>query len=145
MNEPETTIVGNLTADPELRFTPSGRAVANFIVASTPRSFDKNKSEYVEGETFFLRCSVWNDYAENVAESLEKGMTVIAHGRLKSRTWEDNDGNKRTNVELDVNEVGPTLRFATARVRKHKSVTKLKTNTTTGAPNTSTDSEELPF
>lgn len=115
----ETTIcvVGNLTADPELRFTPSGSAVANFTIASTPRTFDKQSQEFKDGETLFLRASVWRDYAEHVAESLTKGTAVVAQGRLKARSYEK-DGQKRTSYELDVDEIGPTLRFATAKVTK---------------------------
>lgn len=111
------TIIGNLTADPELRFTPSGAAVANFTVASTPRSFDKNTNEWKDGETLFMRCSVWRNAAENVAESLARGTSVIVVGRLKMRSY-DKDGEKRTVVELDVDEVGPSLRRATAKVSK---------------------------
>ena len=118
-NEPITTIVGNLTAEPELRFTPSGAAVANFTVASTPRTFDKNANEWKDGEPLFMRCSVWRDAAENVAESLHKGMRVIVQGRLVSRSWEDKDtGQKRTVVEMQVDEVGPSVRYATAQVAK---------------------------
>jgi len=108
------TIVGNLTADPELRFTPSGAAVADFTVASTPRRFDKTANEWRDGETLFMRCSIWRDAAENVAESLRKGMRVIAVGNLVQRSWDDRDGNKRTVVELQVEEVGPSLRKAKA-------------------------------
>ncbi|HKX68167.1 MAG TPA: single-stranded DNA-binding protein [Intrasporangium sp.] len=112
------TIIGNLTADPELRFTPSGAAVANFTVASTPRMFDRQSNEWKDGETLFMRCSVWRDAAENVAESLQRGMRVIASGRLKSRSYETKEGEKRTVVELDVDEIGPSLRSATAKVNK---------------------------
>jgi len=112
------TVVGNLTADPELRFTPSGAAVANFTVASTPRSFDKNSNEWKDGEALFLRCSVWRQAAENVAESLQRGMGVIVQGRLKQRSFETKEGEKRTVYELDVEEVGPSLKFATAKVTK---------------------------
>lgn len=115
-NEPLITVVGNLTADPELRFTPSGAAVANFTVASTPRT--KQGDEWVDGEPLFLGCSVWREYAENVAESLQKGMRVIVQGRLKARSYETREGEKRTVFELDVDEVGPSLRYATARVAK---------------------------
>lgn len=110
-----TTIIGNLTADPELRFTPSGAAVANFTVASTPRTFDKQSNEWKDGETLFMRCSVWRNAAENVAESLSKGTRVIVQGRLKMRSFEQ-DGQKRTVVEMEVDEVGPSLTFATAKV-----------------------------
>lgn len=112
------TVVGNLTADPELRFTPSGAAVANFTVASTPRTFDKNTNEWKDGEALFLRCSVWRQAAENVAESLHKGTAVIVQGRLKQRSYETKEGEKRTVYELDVDEVGPSLRWATAKVTK---------------------------
>ncbi len=112
------TIVGNLTNDPELRFTPSGAAVANFTVASTPRSFDRNSNEWKDGETLFLRCSVWREAAENVAESLTRGTAVIAVGRLQSRTFETKEGEKRTVIELACDEVGPSLRRATAKVTK---------------------------
>lgn len=112
------TVVGNLTADPELRFTPSGAAVANFTVASTPRTFDKNTNEWKDGEALFLRCSVWRQAAENVAESLQRGSAVIVQGRLKQRSYETKEGEKRTVYELDVEEVGPSLKFATAKVTK---------------------------
>jgi len=112
------TIIGNLTGDPELRFTPSGAAVANFTVASTPRAFDRQANEWKDGETLFMRCSVWREAAEHVAESLTKGTAVIVVGRLKSRSYDAKDGEKRTVVELDVDEVGPSLRRATAKVTK---------------------------
>lgn len=112
------TIVGNLIADPELRFTNSGAPVANFTVASTPRNFDRESREWKDGETLFMRCSVWRDYAENVAESLTKGMRVMVQGRLQQRNWETPQGEKRSTVELQVDEVGPVLRFATAKVQR---------------------------
>ena len=112
------TVVGNLTADPELRFTPNGAAVANFTVASTPRTFDRQTNEWKDGEALFLRCSVWREAAENVAESLTKGMRVIVQGRLRARSYDDRDGNRRTSWELDVDEVGPALKFATAKVTR---------------------------
>jgi len=112
------TVVGNLTADPELRFTPSGAAVANFTVASTPRNFDKNSNEWVDGEAMFLRCSIWRQAAENVAESLQRGMRVVVQGRLKARSYEDREGQKRTVFELEVDEVGPSLKYATAKVNR---------------------------
>ena len=115
--ETPISIVGNLTGDPELRFTPSGAAVANFTVASTPRTFDKNTNEWKDGEAMFLRCSVWQQHAENVAETLQKGQRVIVQGRLKSRSYEK-DGEKRTVFEIDVDEVGPALRYATAQVTR---------------------------
>jgi len=110
------TIVGNLTTDPELRFTPSGAAVANFTIASTPRSFDKSADSWKDGETLFMRCAVWRDQAEFAAESLTKGSRVIALGRLKSRSFDTKEGDKRTVLELDVEEVGPSLKNATAKV-----------------------------
>jgi len=112
------TIVGNLTNDPELRFTPSGAAVANFTVASTPRSFDRNSNEWKDQPTLFMRCSVWREAAENVAESLTRGMAVIVQGRLQQRDYETKEGEKRTVVELACEEVGPSLRRATAKVTK---------------------------
>ena len=112
------TVVGNLTDDPELRFTPSGAAVANFTVASTPRNFDKNTNEWVDGEAMFLRCSIWRQAAENVAESLQRGMRVVVQGRLKARSYETREGEKRTVLEIDVEEIGPSLKFATAKVNR---------------------------
>jgi single-strand DNA-binding protein len=112
------TVVGNLTDDPELRFTPSGAAVANFTVASTPRTFDKNSNEWVDQEAMFLRCSIWRQAAENVAESLQRGMRVVVQGRLKARTYETREGEKRTVFELEVDEIGPSLKFATAKVNR---------------------------
>src|SRR6195952_1522666 len=112
------TVVGNLTADPELRFTPSGAAVASFTIASTPRTFDKNSNEWKDGEALFLRCSIWRQAAENCAESLTRGMRVIASGRLKQRSYETREGEKRTVIELEVDEVGPSLKYAAAKVNK---------------------------
>lgn len=112
------TVIGNLTDDPELRFTPSGAAVANFTVASTPRSFNKQSNAWEDGETLFLRCAIWRQAAENVAESLTRGTRVIVQGRLKSRTFETREGEKRTVFELDVEEVGPSLTWATAKVTR---------------------------
>ncbi|MCI2421147.1 single-stranded DNA-binding protein [Saccharopolyspora sp. K220] len=112
------TIVGNLTADPELRFTPSGAAVANFTVASTPRVFDRQSGEWKDQEALFLRCSIWRQAAENVAESLVRGSRVLVTGRLKQRSFETKEGERRTVVELDVDEIGPSLRYATAKVNK---------------------------
>lgn len=112
------TVVGNLTADPELRFTPSGAAVANFTVASTPRTLDKSTNEWKDGEALFLRCSVWRQAAENVAESLTKGTAVIVQGRLKQRSFETKEGEKRTVYELDVDEIGPSLKWASAKVNR---------------------------
>src|SRR5215210_1182083 len=112
------TVVGNLVDDPELRFTPSGAAVANFRIASTPRTFDKQTNEWKDGDALFLSCSVWRQAAENVAESLQKGMRVVVQGRLKQRQYETREGEKRTVVELDVEEVGPSLKYATAKVTR---------------------------
>ncbi|MFD2363324.1 MULTISPECIES: single-stranded DNA-binding protein [unclassified Arthrobacter] len=116
--ETTITVIGNLTSDPELRFTPSGSAVANFTIASTPRTFDRQSNEWKDGETLFLRASVWREAAENVAESLTKGMRVIVTGRLKSRSYETKEGEKRTVIELEVDEVGPSLRYANAKVNR---------------------------
>ena len=112
------TLVGNLTADPELRFAQSGAAVANFTIASTPRAFDKQSNEWKDGDTMFLNCSVWRQAAENVSETLTKGMRVIVQGRLKSRSYDDREGNRRTVFEVDVDEVGPSLAWATAVVTR---------------------------
>jgi single-strand DNA-binding protein len=112
------TIIGNLTNDPEVRFTSTGVAVANFTVASTPRAFDRQSNEWKDGETLFMRCSVWRDVAENVAESLQRGSRVIVSGRLKSRSYDTKEGEKRTVIELEVDEVGASLRYATAKVNK---------------------------
>ena len=113
------TIVGNLTGDPELRFTPSGAAVANFTVASTPRVYDRGTQQWKDGDTLFMRCSIWREAAENVAETLVKGARVIAQGRLVQRSYETRDGEKRTQVELQVDEVGPSLRYASAKVTRN--------------------------
>jgi single-strand DNA-binding protein len=112
------TVVGNLTADPELRFTPSGAAVASFTVASTPRTFDRQSNEWKDGEALFLRCSIWRQAAENVAESLTRGMRVVVQGRLQQRSFETREGEKRTVIEMQVDEVGPSLRYATAKVNR---------------------------
>ncbi|HMD12714.1 MAG TPA: single-stranded DNA-binding protein [Marmoricola sp.] len=112
------TVVGNLTDDPELRFTPSGAAVANFTVASTPRTLNKQTNEWEDGEALFLSCSVWRQAAENVAESLTRGMRVVVQGRLKARSYETREGEKRTVFEIEVEEVGPSLKFATAKVTR---------------------------
>ena len=111
-------MIGNLVDDPELRFTPSGYAVANFTVASTPRNFDKKTNEWKDGDTLFLRCSLWREAAENVAETLSKGTRVILSGRLKQRSYETKEGDKRTVFEVEVDEVGPSLRYATAKITK---------------------------
>jgi single-strand DNA-binding protein len=112
------TVIGNLTDDPELRFTPSGAAVAKFRVASTPRTMDRTSNEWKDGEPLFLACTVWRQAAENVAESLQRGSRVIVSGRLKQRTYETREGEKRTVYELEVDEIGPSLRYATAKVQK---------------------------
>jgi single-strand DNA-binding protein len=112
------TVVGNLTADPELRYTQNGIPVANFTVASTPRNFDKQSNEWKDGDALFLRCSVWREFAEHVAGSLTKGMRVIVTGRLKQRSYQDREGNNRISIELEVDEIGPSLRYATAQVTR---------------------------
>ncbi|MFV0373405.1 single-stranded DNA-binding protein [Microbacterium sp.] len=112
------TIVGNLTADPELRYTQNGLPVANFTIASTPRNFDRQSGEWKDGEALFLRASVWRDFAEHVAGSLTKGARVVATGRLKQRSYQDREGNNRTAIELEVDEIGPSLRYATAQVTR---------------------------
>ena len=117
-NETVITVVGNLTADPELRFTPAGAAVANFTVASTPRTFDRQSNEWKDGDALFMRCNIWREAAENVAESLTRGARVVVTGRLRQRSYETREGEKRTVVELEVDEVGPSLRYATAKVNK---------------------------
>ncbi|HEY5878125.1 MAG TPA: single-stranded DNA-binding protein [Nakamurella sp.] len=116
--ETTITVIGNLTADPELRFTQSGAAVANFTVASTPRQFDRNSGEWKDGNALFMRCSLWRQPAENAAESLSKGARVIVTGRLEQRSYETKEGEKRTVVELQVDEIGPSLRYATAKVNR---------------------------
>jgi single-strand DNA-binding protein len=116
--ETTITVVGNLTADPELRFTQSGAAVASFTVASTPRTFDKASGEWKDGDALFLRCNVWRQVAENVAESLTRGSRVLVTGRLRQRSFETKEGEKRTVMELEVDEIGPSLRYATAKVNK---------------------------
>ena len=116
--ETSITIVGNLTADPDLKFTQSGIPAANFTVASTPRTFDKQSNQWVDGDPLFLRCTVWRDYAEHVAESLSKGMRVIVQGNLRANQWTDKQGNNRTTYQIDVAEIGPSLRYATAQVSK---------------------------
>lgn len=112
------TVIGNITSDPELRFTPSGSAVANFTIASTPRTFDRQTNDWKDGDTLFLRSSIWREAAENVAETLTKGMRVIAQGRLKSRSYETQEGEKRFVTELEVDEIGPSLRYASAKVTR---------------------------
>ncbi len=117
-NEPATTVTGNLTADPELRFTPGGRPVASFTIANTPRFPDKATGEWKDGETWFVRCSAWGDMAENIATSLSKGNAVVATGRLRSRSWETPEGAKRSVVEMTVDDLGPSLRRAVVKVTK---------------------------
>ena len=116
--ETTITVIGNLVDDPELRFTPSGAPVANFRIASTPRTFDKQSNEWKDGDALFLTCSVWRQAAENVAESLQRGMRVVVQGRLKSRQYETREGEKRTVFEIEVEEIGPSLKFATAKVNR---------------------------
>lgn len=116
--ETQITVIGNLVADPELRFTPSGQAVANFTIASTPRTFDRQSNEWKDGDTLFLRSGVWREPAENVTASLTKGMRVIAQGRLKSRSYETKEGEKRTVIEFEIDEIGPSLRYAQAKVQR---------------------------
>jgi single-strand DNA-binding protein len=116
--ETQITVCGNMTNDPELRFTPSGSAVANFTIASTPRTFDAKSNEWKDGETLFLRSSVWREMAENVAETLVKGMAVIAQGRLKSRSYETKEGEKRTVIEFEIDDIGPSLKWANAKVNR---------------------------
>ena len=115
------TVVGNLTADPELRYTQGGLAVANFTIASTPRTFDRQSNEWKDGEALFLRASCWREFAEHVAGSLTKGSRVVAQGRLKQRSFQDREGNNRTSIELEVDEIGPSLRYATAQVTRASS------------------------
>ena len=119
-NDTIITVTGNLTSDPELRFTANGAAVANFTIASTPRKFDRQSNDFKDGETLFMRCSVWREAAENVAESLQRGTRVVAQGRLESRSYETKEGEKRTVMELAVDEVGPSLKKATAAVTKNQ-------------------------
>ncbi|MBT1542456.1 single-stranded DNA-binding protein [Curtobacterium flaccumfaciens pv. flaccumfaciens] len=125
------TVVGNLTADPELRYTQNGLAVANFTIASTPKVFDKQANEWKDGDALFLRASVWRDFAEHVAGSLTKGSRVIAQGRLRQRSYQDREGQQRTSIELEVDEIGPSLRFATATVTRSQGGQRGQ-----GAPNT---------
>lgn len=117
-NEPIITVIGNLTSDPDIKYVSSGTAVASFTVASTPRTYNKTTDEWEDGEPMFVRCSVWRDYAENVAESLSKGTRVVVHGRLQVRSYQRNDGSQGTSIEMQVDEVGPSLRYATATITK---------------------------
>ncbi|WP_286697484.1 single-stranded DNA-binding protein [Dermacoccus sp. UBA1591] len=118
MNEPTTTLVGNLVADPELRYTPNGAAVCNFKVAQTPRTFDRQSNEWKDGEAIFMPCSIWREAAENVRESFKRGDRVIVTGRLKSRSYETKEGDKRTIIELDAEEVGASVKYATATIKR---------------------------
>lgn len=118
MNETIITVVGNLTAEPELRQTQGGVAVASFTIASTPRSFDRQANEWKDGDALFMRCSAWRDLATNITGSLTKGMRVIASGRLQQREYQDREGNKRVSMELQIDEIGPSLRYATAQVTR---------------------------
>ena len=138
--ETTVTIIGNLTADPELRFTPSGAAVANFTVASTPRTFDKTSGEWKDGDALFLRCNIWRQPAENAAETLTKGSRIIVVGRLKQRTFETREGDKRSLIELEVDELGTSLKYATATVKKAGKAT--STDTT---PRASWADDEPPY
>ncbi len=118
MNEPVTTLSGNLTADPELRYTPTGQAMTAFTIAATPRRRDTATGEWADGETWFVRCTAWRDLGSNIAESLTRGQAVIATGRLRARSWEADDGGKRTAIEMTVDDLGPSLRRAITRVTK---------------------------
>lgn len=118
MNETVVTVIGNLTSDPELRYTQNGLAVANFTIASTPRTFDRQANDWKDGDALFLRASVWREFAEQVASSLQKGSRVVATGRLRQRSYETKEGEKRTSIELEIDEIGPSLRYATASVTR---------------------------
>ena len=133
-NETIITVIGNLTADPELRFTQNGLPVANFTIAATPRTFDRQANEWKDGEALFLRCSVWREFAEHVAGSLTKGMRVVAQGRLRQRSYQDREGQSRTAIELEVDEIGPSLRYATAQVTRSQG--------RSGMPNAQSTSDE---
>jgi single-strand DNA-binding protein len=144
--ETSVTVVGNLTADPEFRFTPSGAAVANFTVASTPRSLDRATGEWKDGSPLFIRCSVWRQSAENVAESLTRGTRVMVEGRLRQRSYETKEGDKRTVIELEVDEVGPSLKFATAKVNKAaRSGAQAESNSGDRTVNDASDAQAPPF
>ena len=148
-NDTIITLVGNLVDDPSLRFAPSGGAVANFTIASTPRAFDKTSNEWKDGDTMFLNCSIWRQAAENVAESLTKGTRVIVQGRLKSRSYDDREGNKRTVFEVDVEEIGPSLARATAVVTRATGGGKPAPRQPAGRPQPTdpwaTSTEDAPF
>lgn len=132
MTDTHLTIIGNLTADPELRFTQNGAAVVNFTVASTPRMYDKQQQQWVDGEALFMRCSAWRDQAEHAAETLAKGMRVVVVGKLKARSYQDKDGNNRTAWELEADEIAPSLRYATANVTK--AISGVNNNNAVGSP-----------
>ncbi len=136
------TVVGNLTADPELRYTQNGLPVANFTIASTPRTFDRQANEWKDGDALFLRASVWREFAEHVAATLTKGARVIATGRLKQRNYQDREGNNRTSIELEIDEIGPSLRYATAEITRASGSNRRANDdawSTPAAGNTSTD------
>lgn len=145
------TVVGNLTADPELRYTQNGLAVANFTIASTPKVFDRGSNDWKDGDALFLRASVWREFAEHVAGSLTKGARVIATGRLKQRSYETKEGEKRTSIELEVDEIGPSLRFATAQVTRAQSSgasspqSEPAESWATATPGDYTDESSVPF
>ncbi|WP_447948233.1 single-stranded DNA-binding protein [Microbacterium maritypicum] len=132
--ETQITVVGNLTADPELRYTQNGLPVANFTIASTPRTYDRQANEWKDGDALFLRASVWREFAEHVAGSLTKGTRVIAQGRLTQKAYTDKEGNQRTSIELEVDEIGPSLRYATAQVTRAASPNGNASNPAQSAP-----------
>ncbi len=140
--ETQITVVGNLTADPELRYTQNGLPVANFTIASTPRTFDRQANEWKDGEALFLRASVWREFAEHVAGSLTKGMRVIATGRLRQRSYQDREGQNRTAIELEVDEIGPSLRYATAQVTRAASNGGTTTSWNTATPGGTPDADQ---
>ena len=142
--ETVVTVVGNLVADPELRYTQNGVAVAGFTIASTPRTFDRASNEWKDGDALFLRASVWKEFAEHVAGSLTKGMRVIAQGRLRQRSYQDREGNQRTAIELEVDEIGPSLRYATALVTRAASTGQQGTGESWSAPQATTDAWSTP-
>jgi single-strand DNA-binding protein len=144
-NETLITVVGNLTDDPELRFTPSGAAVANFTVASTPRAYDQTTGEWKDGEALFLRCSIWRQPAEHVSESLHRGMRVIVTGRLRQRSYETKEGERRSVIEREVEEIGPSLRYATATVTKAARSGSGQAGYVSVAAGTSPAADEAPF
>lgn len=149
MPETTLTVIGNLTADPEMRFTPSGAPVANFTIASTPRYFDKQAGSWKDGEALFMRCQVWDQHAEHVVETLTKGAYVVAHGRLRSRTFQTSTGDNRTTWELTVDEIGPALRYATATIKKAERSAGSKSSEqdpwTRPAPTAASTEQEPPF